>query len=301
MHTALELSFLFGAALEDYQPETIHGQHNNNCNPFYFKRCARLLQDVERAVIYGSQNLSNKEEKVLKRRMTHDLSNGLDSKQIEAELIDAKRIEVANALSRNTHIENYDGLINEPLMYKRNERKSMFASKPWKQRHFQVDQRVLLCYREPHSVNPLRTIPLAACHVEVIENDPKYGDTRFDIINYSNNCRFQLMAKDKEQRTKWVTLLRSEILGAPMVVIEGTEKGDIDSKGEVSTKKTFAPILTEDDMSAIQRKRFNYFKQMRIFLTNITNICERLRFVLLSVLLVIQLTHVFELPFLTQI
>jgi len=93
-------------------------------------------------------------------------------------------------------------------MYKRVERKSIFSFKPWKQRHFQVDQRVLLCYREPHSVNPLRTIPLAACHVEVIEKDPKYGETRFDIINYSNNCRFQLMAKDKDQRNKWVTLLR---------------------------------------------------------------------------------------------
>ena len=208
VHTALQLSFLFSAALEDYQPETIHGLKNPECNPFYFKRCARLLQDVERAVIYGSQNLSNKEEKVLKRRMTAQLESGLDSKQIEAELIDAKRIEVANALSRNTQIENYDGLINEPLMYKRVERKSIFSFKPWKQRHFQVDQRVLLCYREPHSVNPLRTIPLAACHVEVIEKDPKYGETRFDIINYSNNCRFQLMAKDKDQRDKWVTLLR---------------------------------------------------------------------------------------------
>ena len=215
VHTALQLSFLFSAALEDYQPETIHGQKNPECNPFYFKRCARLLQDVERAVIYGSQNLSNKEEKVLKRRMTAQLESGLDSKQIEAELIDAKRIEVANALSRNTQIENYDGLINEPLMYKRVERKSIFSFKPWKQRHFQVDQRVLLCYREPHSVNPLRTIPLAACHVEVIEKDPKYGETRFDIINYSNNCRFQLMAKDKDQRDKWVTLLRRYNIVAP--------------------------------------------------------------------------------------
>lgn len=207
MHIALQLSFLFSAALEDYQPENITGQHNNECNPFYFKRCARLLQDVERAVIYGSQTLSNNEEKVLKRRMTVDQKTSVDSKKLEEELANAKRSEIANTLSRGL-CDNFDGLINEPLMYKRNERKSMFATKPWKQRHFQVDQRVLLCYRDPYSVNPLRTIPLAPCHVEVIENDPKYGDTRFDIVNYSNGSRFQLMAKDRAQREKWVTLLR---------------------------------------------------------------------------------------------
>jgi hypothetical protein len=45
-----------------------------------------------------------------------------------------------------------------------------------------------------------------------------------------------------------------------------------------STRKSYVPVVTEEDMSAIQRKRFNYFKQMRIFITNMTNICERLRF-----------------------
>lgn len=65
-----------------------------------------------------------------------------------------------------------------------------------------------------------------------------------------------------------------------MVVIEGCETVDPEEAeaGESSTKKKFIPIVSEDDMSAIQKKRFNYFKQMRIFLTNITNICERLRF-----------------------
>ena len=208
VHTALQLSFLFSAALEDYQPETTAGQHNNECNPYYFKRCARLLQDVERAVIYGSQTLTNKEEKVLKRRMSANDTIGKDSKQMETELIDAKKVEIANSLSRTAQIENYDGLLNGTLKYKRTERKSTFASKPWKERHFMVDQRVLLCFREPHSVNPLRAIPLAPCQVEVIDNDPKYGDTRFDIVNYSNGSKFQLMAKDKEQRAKWVTFLK---------------------------------------------------------------------------------------------
>ena len=209
VHAALELTFLFSAALEDYQPET-KGQHNNECNPFYFKRCARLLQDVERAVIYGSQTLSNKEEKALKRRLSAENVEvaSMNAKQLEAELINAKKSEIANTLSRTAQVENYDGLLNGMLKYKRTEKKSFFATKPWKDRHFMVDQRVLLCFREPHSVNPLRTIPLASCQIEEINNHPKYGDTRFDIINYSNGNKFQLMAKDKTQRNKWVTFLK---------------------------------------------------------------------------------------------
>lgn len=208
VHTALQLSFLFSAALEDYQPEKITGQANPECNPYYFKRCARLLQDVERAVIYGSQSLSTKEERALKRRISTTETAPKDARQLESELIDAKKLEVANMLSRTTQLENYDGLLNGSLMYKRTERKSMLAMKPWKQRFFMVDQRVLYCFREPHSVNPLRTVPLAACHVDVIDNDPKYGDRRFDIVNYSNGTKFQLMAENKEQRTKWVNFLR---------------------------------------------------------------------------------------------
>jgi hypothetical protein len=72
-----------------------------------------------------------------------------------------------------------------------------------------------------------------------------------------------------------------------MVVLEGTEPGSPDGDAEgsnnASTKRSFVPIVVEEDMSAIQRKRFNYFKQMRTFLTNVTNICERLRCVILHV------------------
>lgn len=68
------------------------------------------------------------------------------------------------------------------------------------------------------------------------------------------------------------------------MVLEGAESptserlDDREGISHSSHRKSFVPLVTEDDMSAIQRKRFNYFKQMRIFLTNVTNICERLRF-----------------------
>jgi phosphatidylinositol 4-kinase len=37
-------------------------------------------------------------------------------------------------------------------------------------------------------------------------------------------------------------------------------------------------LLHEADMNATQRRRFRYFQQMRMLVTNMTNICERLRF-----------------------
>ena len=72
-----------------------------------------------------------------------------------------------------------------------------------------------------------------------------------------------------------------------MVVLDGDDAAAVSGKadGAPSAASTAAemvrrksvPVVVEDDMTAIQKKRFNYFKQMRIFLTNMTKICERLR------------------------
>lgn len=277
--TALQMSFMFVASLEDYQPESSDGKHNHGCNPFYFKRSARLLQDLERAVIYGSQILSNTEEKVLLRRAT---ASGDTMSLDENELKDLKKDEIAAKISRNKTEETYEGLLSGVLYYKRVVRKSNFRTKGWKEKFFVVDQKVLLCFQEPHSVNPLRAISLTNCQVEIIDNHPKYGDTRFDVVNYSNNQRFQIRALDKAMRDKWVSLLKCEILGAPSVEMD-EEAYKSDSVCSVEATKMAARAKTmcahsEEHMTVIQRKRFHHFKQMRIFLTNLTNICERLRF-----------------------
>jgi len=298
-HAALQMSFLFEAALEDYQPESINGQHNKNCNPFFFARCARLLQDLERAVIFGSNTVaSNEEKEALRKRMSLDpvhrgSIDDMDAATLQSEMVEFKKQAIASKLARTNSFQSNDGLLNGTLLFKRNIRKSRFHLKGWKPRHFVVDNRVLLCFREPHSVNPLRTISLQACQVEVIHEDEQYGETRFDVVNYSNNNRFQLRAKDEKSRNDWVSFLRSEILGAPQVAIEdGLESpaqggsaaaapgspGGGCSMNEFGEKVRKTPIIQEDEMTAEQRRRFNYFKQMRIMLTNLTNISERLRF-----------------------
>lgn len=66
--------------------------------------------------------------------------------------------------------------------------------------------------------------------------------------------------------------------GAPQVNIDSeSSEGNEAHAGAEEPRKGRIHIIEESDMTAIERKRFNYFKQMRIFVTNLTNICERLR------------------------
>lgn len=186
MHAALQFSFVLTAAMDDYQPESAHGVKNPACNLFLYSRCARLLEDVERAVIYGG-SLTN----------APSITNGVSDKNRE---------HIADTLSQ-PQTEKYDGIFNGELYYKRVERKSMFHLKPWKLRYFVIARRVLICYHEAHSVEPLRAIPLINCSVVVCETRPKYGNTCFEVVNESNGMRFQLRAKDEATRQKWVDLL----------------------------------------------------------------------------------------------
>ena len=199
IHSALQLAFMFAAAMEDYQPEIGNGQPNPSRDVFYFNRCARLLQDLERAVICGSPNITATEENALLRRVAQ--SDDVD------DLRDFKRNEIAHALSQEESTKNFEGEMSGILCYKRTERKSAFHSKPWKQRHFVVDQRVLLCFSEPHSVNPIRAIPLQYCRVEVCPKSLKYGDTCFDVINDATGVLYHLRANDTVTRSKWVDFL----------------------------------------------------------------------------------------------
>lgn len=182
MHAALQFGFILTAAMEDYQPEFSNGVKNPKCNLFLYSRCARILEDIERSVIYGGNSLQS------------------DS------LNDKNRTAVANTLSK-ARTEKYDGIINGQLLYKRVTHKSMFHTKPWKPRYFVIDRKVLTCYREAHSVEPLRALPLCNCSVVVCETSPKYGDTLFEVLNESNGMRFLLRAKDEHTRKKWVDLL----------------------------------------------------------------------------------------------
>jgi phosphatidylinositol 4-kinase len=232
MHAALQLCFIFSAALEDFQPELSGGQPNPANNPFLFRRCARLLEDIERAVIYGSPSIGASE---------------------------AKRDEVASTLSRMK--SSIDGQLCGDLFYKRLERKSTFHSKTWKSRYFVVDKRVLLCYHDPYAVNPVRSVHLQNARVVECDPHPKYGDTVFEVVNESTNSRFLLRAADATSRRKWINVLQSQINGAPPVLVaDASEKAEKEEWSKAS-EKSVIPAIPMDAMTPIQRKRFSYFRQ----------------------------------------
>lgn len=278
MHAALQLNFLFNAAMEDYQPEMTNGKHNNSCNPFYFTRCARLIQDIERAIIFGDHQAPPSSSPI----------STPDRRDATRKINDDKRGLIERALN-SENSSSCDGILSGNIYYKRLERKSMLHTKPWKLLYFVVDQRVLLCYREPHAVHPKRAIPLQNCRVIVCETSPKYGDTLFELVNESNSARYLLRAENSDARSKWVRFLENEITGTPQVCdpAEEEKKQPTPEDGQTCTLpnnstcsmgKRACPLIDESLMTPVQRKRFSYFKQMRIFITNLTNICERLRF-----------------------
>lgn len=281
IHAALQLSFAFSSAMEDYQPEVHTGLPNPNANPFLFARCARLLQDVERAVIYGSclkDMIASAKADSRKSGVDDSEDDEEDSSRIDAK----KREEIAQRLSKAKE-NNYEGQLTGKLYFKRTVRKSSLHSKSWKYRFFMVDQRVLYCLREPHSVSPLRAISLQNCTVNMIDNHPKYDDNCFEVINNATNSRYQLRATDKALRKKWVDFLNKEINGAPQVNMsdESNTSVKMSTRSEhdpaFQLAKTTTPTMSMTDMTPTQRKRFAYFRQLKVFITNMTNICEGLR------------------------
>lgn len=221
--------------------------------------------------------LSSEEEKALKKQL--NANDDAYTPTTAEGLHEVKKSEVAKRLSIARDHLNFDDLFNGILFFKRVERLSNFKRKGWNPRFFVVDNRILYCFKEEHSVNPKRILALENCKIEVFDDDHKYGNTMFHIINYATSVKFQLRAENQELRDKWVSYLRIQISGAPQV-----DMGELDHSSSSTSESNSprekgkpTPILNEKDLTGIQRKRFNHFKQSKAFITNLTNICERLR------------------------
>lgn len=131
VHFALQFSFILIAAMEDFQPEDRFGRVNPNSNTKQFKKCASLLQHIERSVVTGNFTPPPP----------------------------------ADAVVPPSAAPLYQG----PLHYKRVVRKS-FQRKIWKLRYFRIENGVLHCYHDPQYSWLRRTIPLQDCIVEVINH-----------------------------------------------------------------------------------------------------------------------------------
>eukprot|EP01038_Epipyxis_sp_PR26KG_P015739 gene15739-21306_t len=258
IHMALELAFIFVAAMEDFQPEKPDGKVNPDADPMLFHKCSRLLQNVERAVVYGSFAVTEDEERILNELVSTDKAND----DANLNIVETKRFETASRLSRLQSI-NIDGALNGELYYKRVHRKSMFVSKGWKLRYFVIDQHVLFCYKDMHSPFAMRAMSLHNCVVKAIDH-AKYGNTYFEVINEAANMKYLIRGTNQEQCMRWVAAINKEIEIAPPTIL-------LNSQPASSPKRS-------ENLTEAQYRRFHFFKQQRAFVNQLTTICEELRF-----------------------
>lgn len=284
MHTALQLNYILIAALEDYQKELSSGEENPSSNFIRYFRCARMLHNLERAVIFGSPILTSEEKQKLaqKTQASHEKIARLYELEMQERL---KELVPTNSL----FISNGKSGV---LMFKRNVKKDFLTTKSWKARYFQIQHRILFCYRNEQEKEPLRSLLLEDCIIE--DQDTKNNKYKyvFSIYNKTTNTRFLLRALDLPAFVEWKHCLQREgcrppdplQISPPATVVDSSTGLSIQSLVESSNRDDGSDLyrIEERDLEQLmtpgQRKRFTYFKQQKTFFNVLTEICEKLRF-----------------------
>lgn len=239
-HLALQLSFIYMAAMEDYQPELPDGRRNPTCDPVMYARCALLLQNVERCFIYGSvggdatqsgsdaaDSGGGKSVAATGNTATNGGSPGPALDLLTSVSVIADKKVLSNSATRiasmSAHMAAKDltetqrekaqaalpanVLLSGTLLYKRVVRKSMFVPKRWKSRFFCIVSRVLMCYRDSTCLELLRAIPLQECSIVSGGSNSKHA-YYFEVVSESMNMRFMLRASDALSMRTWTTALQ---------------------------------------------------------------------------------------------
>lgn len=274
IHVALQFRYIFLAGLEDFQAALNNEQINSHRNHQLFNRCARMIQDIERIVIYGGRNNNASDDHrhgildtISDCIITSSTSTENNKKSNESEMGAPTAAAVARRISIVKTPSSYDKYWQAVMLFKRHHRVSSLKTKHWNPRHFYIRDKVLYCFKEAHSVNPKRSMSLDSCKIEPIDGHKKYGSTSFVIRNCTSNVVFHLRADSKLIRDQWISVIQKEVAGAPKLM--DPDHPNL-STGDV--------IIDRMDLTSEQRKRLAYFRQLTAFFTNMTNICEKLRF-----------------------
>ena len=236
----ISLTYCFSAALEDYQPENSLGKRNISSDNYLFQRCSKLLQMIEKCVVEKDFKSNNSEPQLVSKIGW--------------------------------------------LYYKRLTRRSMCSTKGWKKRYFTVLNGVLMCYSDDTYSNLKRAMPLADCDVQVIQNK-KHG-YYFELNSQLTGTKYQLYSESQSDLMSWVSVLNwesnrnstksstDELNSLHMV--EEDQAGPGDTFKLVSNLSYFKNTnLISDEQS----KRLCYFRNQLHFIRQLTDICEKLRFI----------------------
>jgi phosphatidylinositol 4-kinase len=266
IHFALQLNWILQGAIEDYQPEKPNGEPNGNFHALYYTRCVKLLANIERCVVYGTPR-------------THELQRLYEKGQItmeEYEIMEqADRRYNATQLTSAQNTLLKAGTFGGNLLYKRVVRTSRCSRKTWKTRYFQVSERMLYCY----NVHPsdggrlVRAMPLEGAVIsETRTSSSNKYNHMFEVQNF--NYLFRMRADNDEERKRWIQVLRDERESHTLFPHQvHTDCSDGEEGGTGHGQKQFMK-----DFTPTQKARYDFFKNQRDYVRNLTNIAEDLRF-----------------------
>jgi len=272
VHIALQIYFLLNASLEDYQPENSTGQPNPKYSRSLFRRCAKLLAHVQRAVYYGSPVLTiDGQARIQKQALLGSIM----------EVGDYVKNEMSSKISligeRDANKSTFSGF----LLYKRASKKSIVGTKSWKPRFFQVSQQILYCYKsndDGKNAVPIRAIILPLFKVQVVTVGKEYKHPfTFILYSKSSSVKYMLRAPDKATMNEWVYALDIERVNAPTPVAIPFSL-PISSTNIVSVMYEIDGVNIDIGyMSPVGIKRFLFFNQQRYFIQSLSDISEKLR------------------------
>lgn len=250
LHFALQLHFILVGAMEDYQVEGSDGRRTVHGNQRYYRRCAKLLQNVHRCVVYGAPRVRHLED--LYR------SGKLSKTELEELGIAERRFQAAQILDPTeiTVGGKEHSVMEGQLAYKRHLRRSCCHSKGWKLRWFKIQDRVLYCYNSKDCGRLHRAVPLEAAVVAVVDH-PRH-EHYFEVSPAATGgaaCVYMLKAETKEEMEQWVNQLKAQSM-APTFL----------QKGE------------EHMLYPAEFGRYQFFKSQRDFINRLTDISEEMRF-----------------------
>lgn len=234
LHFALQFNWILQGAVEDYQPELASGIPNPSYNPLYYARCIKLLNNLERCVVYGrprSQqlqllyeqgNITKEELHIMENadRRFHALqltsvelndgssgpggSGGRPALPItpsKADLMGSKR----DMFTSST----FGGV----LWYKRHVRLGALRRKGWKKRFFVIEEQMLNCYRSQedgiHHRGLIRAMPLDGA---IIKDEESGGQDKYPHMFTVTNGEyvFKLRGKSAQEKAVWIRKLKEE-------------------------------------------------------------------------------------------
>ena len=239
-HLALKIRYALLAAVEDYVPELPSGQPNPRSCAYTFYRCARLLQNVERAMLYGAPILTSQDAAKLEESFGRDATErslDMERKARLQALIDSNNalgVATGHAINPHEHpahdsmrLSRMKSLSDTPvsgihglLLHKRQWRRTWHSPKGWKWRYFRIEQQVLFCTRDASDAQVARAMHLAEASVtHVLMDDVEHNRRRYSFVllvrNRASGQEMLLRADDKDTFESWKAALERECGGVP--------------------------------------------------------------------------------------